>query len=492
MFTDGIRHEVFRQLREHDTRAFSRLLTPDVFSRAAQRAGLRIGTSALNLTNLAWLGIASAWHRTRHFADVLRLTLKLLRDAGTWPAPVPQPRSKATRRSKHDPRGGDPTGVTEEAFSKARKLMPWSFWVGLITVPADSFEEQHPDVVRYKKFRPLALDGSCIDLDSWQKPSAHFGTAKNGSSRGRTQARMVLLEFPLARLPLRYELVPLTEGERSVAARLLNGLRRNDLVLIDRGFWSYGLFRQIQDQGASFGIRLMAGVRLRTLRRLGRNDRIVEWAPSDRQWKREGLPESIPLRVITYTVRGFRPSALVTNVLDAQAITRQEWVGIATDRKVGGVLIEGLYHRRWEIETSLRELKVFQGMEGELRSRTPQGIRFEVAGHVVLYLLIRWLMVEAAKAHDADCLRLSFTGALNELRDMSHALLTSSPERVAAILLPQLLERIAGHRVAARPGRHYPRPHDTHVLNKGKGKRRLPSKLQPPENMVRTIGRYPT
>src|SRR5262249_6560210 len=149
------------------------------------------------------------------------------------------------------------------------------------------------------------------------------------------------------------------------------------------------------------------------------------------------------LRVITYTVRGFRPGALVTNVLDTEAITRQEWVGIATDRRVGGVLGEGLYHRRWEIETSLRELKVSQGMEGGLRGRTPAAVRFEVAGHVVLYLLIRWSMVEAAEAHGADPLRLSFTGALKELADMDHALLTSSRLRVATVLLPRLLGRIA-------------------------------------------------
>ena len=97
---------------------------------------------------------------------------------------------------------------------------------------------------------------------------------------------------------------------------------------------------------------------------------------------------------------------------------------------------------------------------------------------MVLYLLIRWLMVEAAKAHDADPLRLSFTGTRNELQDMSNALLTSSRQRVATVLLPMLLERIASHRVASPPGRHYPRPYDTQILNKGKGKRRLPSKLQ--------------
>jgi hypothetical protein len=477
MFKDDKRSTVFQLLRQRDTRAFAHLLTPAIFTRVAESTGLPLGNSPLNRVNLVWLGIASAWNSTRKFADVLTLTLKILRDSGSWPASAPQPHSRSPRHSKHDPRGTDPTAVSEEAFVKARKHMPWSFWVGLIAVLADTFQEHHPASVRYKEFRLMALDGTCIDLEAWKPLAGHFGTAKNGSSRGRTQARMVLLEFPLVRLPLRYELVPLAQGERTVAARLLEGLHRDDLVLMDRGFWSYGLFWQIQNQAAYFAVRLMAGVRFRPLRKLGPYDQLVEWTPSDRQWKRQELPASIRLRVIRYQIRGFRPSAVVTNLLDAKAITRQEWTGLATNQTVASVLMDGLCHRRWEIETSLKELKVVQKMEGGLRGRTPEAIAYEVAGHVVLYLLMRWLIVEAAEAHEVDPLRLSFTGTCNELSDLKQTLLTSSPKRVETVLLPRLLERIASHRVPLRPGRHYPRPHDTQILNKGKGKRKLPSKL---------------
>ena len=52
--------------------------------------------------------------------------------------------------------------------------------------------------------------------------------------------------------------------------------------------------------------------------------------------------------------------------------------------------------RRWEIETTFAELKVTQGMAGSFRSRTTEGIAFEVAGHLLLYTLIRLLMAEAA------------------------------------------------------------------------------------------------
>src|SRR5262249_14827916 len=148
-------------------------------------------------------------------------------------------------------------------------------------------------------------------------------------------------------------------------------LRRADLVLLDKGFFSYGLFWQIQGQGAFFATRLKAGVKLQTLRPLGERDRLVRWSPKD--WRKgwRHLPAALTLRVIDYQVRGFRPSAVLTNVTDAGLVSREEWVRLATVDEQGQVIDPGLYHRRWEIETTFRELKVVQGLEGSIRSRTP-------------------------------------------------------------------------------------------------------------------------
>jgi transposase len=289
--------------------------------------------------------------------------------------------------------------------------------------------------------------------------------------------RMVMLQSPLVRLPLDYELTPLKQGERTVAQRLLGHLRRNDLVLMDRGFFSYGIFRQIQQQEAFFAIRLMRGVRLKTLKKLGPSDRLVRWTPADRKWKAKGLAASITLRLIDYQIKGFRPSAIVTNTLNPRQISRNDWVRLTTQSDAGKKLAPGLYHRRWEIETTFCELKVRQGMEGSLRSRKPEGIAYEIAGHVLLYLLVRWLMVKAALARGLDPLRLSFTGALRELKAMGPALMVASVRRVHQELLPRLLQRIVSHQVPWRPGRHDPRPGDTRLKCVGKGKYRLPSKL---------------
>ena len=59
-----------------------------------------------------------------------------------------------------------------------------------------------------------------IDMANWKRLKAHFGTASNANGKQHAQARMVMLQFPLARLPYRYELCPLDNGEVTIARRL--------------------------------------------------------------------------------------------------------------------------------------------------------------------------------------------------------------------------------------------------------------------------------
>jgi hypothetical protein len=475
---------VWDQVRQHDLKPFARLVRPAVVAAAATQAGLSPGRGPLHAGNLVWLALAAALDPFRSFADVLTSILTLLRDSPAWTASATASLQRRQRRAvrarprhKHDPRGQDPTRLSEEAFVQARRRLPQKFWAALLGVLTDAFERQHGDRVRWKNFRLLALDGTTVKLPAWRRLTDYFGSA-NGRGRRRTQARLVMLQMTLARIPWRYELTPLAQGERTVAGRLLEGLRADDLVLMDRGFWSYGAFWQIQRQRAFFAIRQIQQVQWRTLRRLGRDDFLVDHRPSDRKKKWRALPPGMNLRVIPYQVYGFRPSAVVTNVLDPAAVAREEWVRLATTDDAGRVIEPGLYHRRWEIETTFRELKRTQGLEGSLRGRTPETIGFEVAGHVLLYLLVRWLMLEAAEAAGVeDPLRLSFKSALVELATLRETLLHADAAHVHRVLLPRLMERISRHRVPLRPGRHYPRPRDTKPKYKGNGRYQTTSKL---------------
>lgn len=487
MFRDEPRYRVWNAIRQSDLRAFQELLPDSVFSQVAERAGIRVIRCALCGPHLVWLAISAALHQELAFAQVLSLTVRVLDLAANgFPAGVNTSRRRK-RRNKHDPRGTDRATITEEAFAKARKLMPPDWWLHLLIVLTQRFEDQHRRLVCWKGFRLLALDGTTLTLPAKTELTRHFGTAGNGKSR-TTQARMVLLQLPLVRLPWRYELCPIAEGERTVAGRLLTHVQRNDLVLLDQGFWSYGLFCQVQSAGAFFGIRLFAGARLgATVRRLGHGDRIVTWdRPTGPRWRGLQLPPSIHVRVIDYQIPGFRPSSVVTNVLDPARLSRRDWVSLTSTSEAGRPLDrrirlrQGLYHRRWEIETTFHELKVVQRLEAGLRSHTPASLHYEVAGHVVLYLLIRWLMVEAAQsaAPDGDPLGLSFQHAFEELRACWNLLITAGPDHVPAIVR-QLMRHIAGHQVPWRPGRHEPRPNDGKVKNLGYGRYKQPHKLTP-------------
>ena len=480
MFTDESRDNVWQQLRQRGLQAVTGVLTPQAMQAAAQAANVRIGKSPLNACTLAWLAVVGAVHTTKSFAEVLKITLKLLDDTQIAVCKPERKSSKQRRkRSKHDPRGTSAL-VSEEAFVQARQKLPLKFWTWLLLILADSFQRQHPEHVRWKRFRLLMLDGSDIALPRWKRLLTHYGAAGSGEAR-TPQARMLMLAFAQARLPWRYEVVPQSCHEQTAAKRLLQHLVADDLVLMDRGFWSYGLFWLIQQQGAYFAIRLREGVTLRHRKRLGTQDELVEWTPVVRaknrcSWAGEGLPKSITLRVIRYQIRGFRASAVVTNLLSPQDVSRDEWVRMASRDQQGHVLEAGLYHRRWEIETMFYELKVFQGLEKSLRSRTPRGIEYEIAGHVLLYFLIRRLMVDAAKRHDAHPLQLSFKHALQEFEDLRPLLITSSVEHVRNVLLPKLLARIAEHRINIRPGRHYPRPGDKYKLGKYRKRNKIKAK----------------
>jgi hypothetical protein len=488
MFKDEQRYEVWSEIRQHDLRAFSKLLTPSLFIEAARRAQLTLIKSPLYAVNLVWLGIAAAMHATDSFACVLTMTLKLLEDQqGFSQSTLGQAqkqgrRKKCTGRSKHDPRRNDPTEVTEEAFAKARQRMPLEFWMQLIIILGEHFEAQHAPRHRFRGFRVLAMDGTRIDLPNWAALRDHFGTAKNKSGKHHTQAQMVLLQFPFTRLPCHYQLAPVSVGEVTLALALTAHLRPGDLVLLDAGYWSYGLLWAIARRGAYFAIRYRRGVKLKTLRRLQANgqDRLVRWTPKDSRgnWRKQGLPKSIDLRVVEYQVPGYRRQALVTNVLKPQEISRDDWTRLTSEcEPAGRKLLPGLYHRRWEIETTYRELKVEQGLDRCLRSRSVASIEYEVAGHVVYYLLVRWLMTEAAAKHGLDPLRLSYVEAVRELEAIRVALLTADPRWAACVLLPRLLDRIAQHQVTPRPGRSYPRKrkppkrkHKLHTVSKVKKK----------------------
>jgi hypothetical protein len=116
--------------------------------------------------------------------------------------------------------------------------MPSAFGVALFLLRAEPLERRYGDVIRWRHFRLLAVDGTRLDLPDYPALRQPFGTATNALGGHQAQAQLVLVPFPRARLPYAPVLEPVRHGEGSLARRLLPGLRGEDLVRLDAGYLS--------------------------------------------------------------------------------------------------------------------------------------------------------------------------------------------------------------------------------------------------------------
>jgi hypothetical protein len=93
-----------------------------------------------------------------------------------------------------------------------------------------------------------------------------------------------------------------------------------------------------------------------------------------------------------------------------------------------GLDLAGLYTQRWEIESSLDELKIHQGQPGlVLRSQTPSGVEQEIYGFLLVHYAVRSLMHHAAAGAGIDPDRVSFTRTLRLVRRQVTAQAAFSP-----------------------------------------------------------------
>ncbi len=157
------------------------------------------------------------------------------------------------------------------------------------------------------------------------------------------------------------------------------------------------------------------------------------------------LPAHIDVRLLkaVLRIRGRRRTVwFVTSLLDPQRYPADE--------------IIALYARRWRIETLFREVKITLSAD-VLRSRSPDGIRKEIAARLTALNVVRTVMLEAAaEAQLEDPLRLSFVHAIRALLSFSSALGHAPLVTVPSIYRAMLTE-IASHLNPDRPGRLEPR-----------------------------------
>jgi hypothetical protein len=254
----------------------------------------------------------------------------------------------------------------------------------------------------YRQWRLVSLDGSPLDVADTVENEQAFG--RPGASRGSSaypKIRFVGLLENGTHVLWAARMDPYATDEITLAAAVVPALQQGMLCLADRFFPGYELWRKASQSGADLLWRVRQNARLEVDQRLADGSYLSRIYPStsDRRNRRKALV----VRVVEYRLKdvaGTEPIyRLITTMLDHKGAPAKE--------------LAALYHERWEIETTLDELKThLRGAQIVLRSKTPELVRQEFYGLLMAHFAIRGLMHEAALHADEDPDRLSFVHAV--------------------------------------------------------------------------------
>ena len=254
----------------------------------------------------------------------------------------------------------------------------------------------------FRQWRLMSLDGSTLDVADTVENDNAFG--RPGASRGNSaypKIRFVALLENGTHLLCAAQMDKYSTDELTLAENVVPALKEGMLCLADRFFPSYKLWQKAAKTGADLLWRTRKNARLEVNQRLPDGSYLSRIYPttSDRRNERNG----IVVRAIDYhldQVPDAEPSyRLITTILDHTLAPAPE--------------LAAIYHERWEIETSLDELKThLRGAQIVLRSKTPELVQQEFYGLLMAHFAVRALMHEAALRTDEDPDRLSFLHAV--------------------------------------------------------------------------------
>jgi len=250
--------------------------------------------------------------------------------------------------------------------------------------------------------RLVAVDGTCLDLPDTPANDAHFGRpgVMKGERSAFPQARVVALAECGTHAMFDAVIGPYTTSENAASAELLGRLEPGMLCLADRGFYGFTAWENARGTGADLLWRVKGNLKLEPAEDLPDGSWLADVYDSvaDKQRLRP-----IRVRVVSYTIEDGRdptgPYRLITTLLD--------------HHQAPAAQLAAAYAQRWEIETSIDELKTHQrGPRAVLRSQSPKLVTQEIWGHLCCHYAIRTLMMDAAEAAGRDPDRVSFVAAL--------------------------------------------------------------------------------
>jgi len=246
--------------------------------------------------------------------------------------------------------------------------------------------------------RLMAIDGFMLDVPDTVDNVEEFGRLDTGpKSSAFPQVRVLALNECGSHASVAASFGPCRDDERALLTGIIGAFTQDMLIIADRNFYSFDLWRRALDTRADLLWRVKAGVTLPVIEPLSDGSyRAVAINPTisgarrikllDRVRRGESVPteQAIPVRVVEYDIPDREGNGtgelvcLITSILDPAEVTAIE---LAT-----------AYHERWESETSFREKKTYLRRSGRvLRSKSPKMVRQEIWAMLLTHYAVRKL-----------------------------------------------------------------------------------------------------
>jgi hypothetical protein len=280
---------------------------------------------------------------------------------------------------------------SKSAIFQARQRLGSEPLAGLFEAGCVPLATQATPGAFYGDWQLVAIDGTTLDVPDTVDNEVAFG--RPGVSRGTSafpQVRLVAFAECATHAMTGAAIGPYRDSEQTLTRELLSHLGPGMLCLADRGFAGHPLFAAAAATGADLLWRARSNAMLPVLETFDDGSFASEIVATEDKRIRANV---LSVRAVEYTLedpgRGDTPERcrLITTILDPEAAPADE--------------LAALYAERWKIETALEELKTHQrGPKVVLRSKTSDGIRQEIYGHLCTHYAIRALLSTTADNQD--------------------------------------------------------------------------------------------
>jgi Transposase DDE domain len=242
---------------------------------------------------------------------------------------------------------------TNSALCQARQKIQPALFIYLHQAVRDDFYKlygQDGEVLTWRGHRVLAYDGSDFNLPDTPELRQSFSVQRNQHGSECVQALAGVLYDVRNDIALAAEIGPLQAEKNFLLGGCWSATRRGDLIVMDRLFSDYAVIAYVFHRGRHVLIRCPRNS-FKIVQEFWDSDdteRLValplSQTPETRAFvRREGLPKSIPVRLIKVTLDTGETEVLLTTLCDQRRYPTGEF--------------KAVYFWRWDEETFFDRLK---------------------------------------------------------------------------------------------------------------------------------------